>query len=183
VCGGLFVLKGFEYDTESKQVIQVSSEVSDRRVRSFMNVRNATADTPILQIAFLQDGKPRMAFIAEKSPLLSMSMTEGVFSTFPKDEEIIKILRKWCDEHRDPEADRRLVIKNKSQISTMDANSLVRSSEGDSYRFSDVELFLKPHNLGIPATTASASARCSASAAIVSRTLGPRRPTGSRRRR
>jgi hypothetical protein len=124
-----------------------------------MNVRNATADTPILQIAFLQDGKPRMAFIAEKSPLLSMSMTEGVFSTFPKDEEIIKILRKWCDEHRDPEADRRLVIKNKSQISTMDANSLVRSSEGDSYRFSDVELFLKPHNLGIPATTASASAR------------------------
>ena len=93
VCGGLFVLKGFEYDTESKQVIQVSSEVSDRRVRSFMNVRNATADTPILQIAFLQDGKPRMAFIAEKSPLLSMSMTEGVFSTFPKDEEIIKILR------------------------------------------------------------------------------------------
>jgi len=140
-----------------------------------MNVRNATADTPILQIAFLQDGKPRMAFIAEKSPLLSMSMTEGVFSTFPKDEEIIKILRKWCDEHRDPEADRRLVIKNKSQISTMDANSLVRSSEGDSYRFSDVELFLKPHNLGIPATTASASARCSASAAIVSRTLGPRR--------
>ncbi|KOO28947.1 sentrin sumo-specific protease [Chrysochromulina tobinii] len=80
VCGGLFVLKGFEYDTESKQVIQ---------------------------IAFLQDGKPRMAFIAEKSPLLSMSMTEGVFSTFPKDEEIIKILRKCVLETIAAEAEQR----------------------------------------------------------------------------
>ena len=130
-----------------------------------MNVRNATADTPILQIAFLEEGKTRMAFIAEKSPLLSMSMfaSEGFFSPFPKDEEIIKILRKWCDEHRDPEADRQLFIKNKSQISTMDANSLVRSSEGGSYRYSEIEPSLKPPDLGIPATTADGDLFSSAS--------------------
>ena len=106
--------------SDSNEVIQVSSEVSDRRVNSFMHVRMATADTPILQIAFLQDGEVRLAFMAEKSPLLSMSMlaSGGVFSTFPKDEEVLKVVHKWCDEHQDPDRGihQKLQIHNKKQI-------------------------------------------------------------------
>ena len=148
-----------------------------------MHVRMATADTPILQIAFLQDGEVRLAFMAEKSPLLSMSMlaSGGVFSTFPKDEEVLKVVHKWCDEHQDPDRGihQKLQIHNKKQITIMDSNSLVKSPTGVTYRFSEIEHSLKQPDPGVVAAATVAGDSFSTPGASRRRGISAASPTPS----
>lgn len=93
ICAGYALIKDLAYDTQLEDIVGVDREWSDRVVNSYMKVRMCTADNLILQFAFIQDNHVRMAFMAEKSPLLSAESAAD--DHFPEDQQVADAVRMW----------------------------------------------------------------------------------------
>tara|TARA_B110001450_G_C17624515_1_gene482596 strand:+ start:916 stop:1275 length:360 start_codon:yes stop_codon:yes gene_type:complete len=97
ICAGYALISGFAYDMESKDVVEVDRSWSDRVVNNLMRVRMCTADNLILQITFIHDNQARMAFMAEKSPLLSAESAAD--DHFPQDKQMADVVNMWSTDH------------------------------------------------------------------------------------